>query len=197
MKIKKVQFIKSAVHPKDYPPPDRVEVAIVGRSNVGKSSLINAIFNRKIAKVSSSPGKTRLINFFLLNDNMYFVDLPGYGYASVSKKEKQKWKKMIDDYFKTRQNLGLVILLIDSRHKPTVLDKVMKDYLENLGIPYIVVATKMDKLNQSEKAKAKKIIKETLELPDNVPIILTSSKEKTNINKVVDTIIEKLGLEEN
>lgn len=197
MKIKKVQFIKSAVHPKDYPPPDRAEVAIVGRSNVGKSSLINAIFNRKIAKVSSSPGKTRLINFFLLNDNMYFVDLPGYGYASVSKKEKQKWKKMIDDYFKTRQNLGLVILLVDSRYKPTVSDKVMKDYLEDLEIPYIVIATKMDKLNQREKAKAKKIIKESLELPDNVPIILTSSKEKTNINKVVDTIIEKLGLEEN
>ncbi|HIE58583.1 MAG TPA: YihA family ribosome biogenesis GTP-binding protein [Persephonella sp.] len=197
MKIKKVQFIKSAVSPKDYPPPDRAEVAIVGRSNVGKSSLINAILNRKIAKVSSSPGKTRLINFFLLNDNMYFVDLPGYGYASVSKKEKEKWKKMIDNYFKTRQNLGLVVLLVDSRHKPTVLDKVMKDYLEDLGIPYIVVATKMDKLNQSEKAKAKKIIKETLELPSNVPIILTSSKEKTNIDKVVDTIVKKLGLEKN
>ena len=196
MKIKKVQFIKSAVHPKDYPPPDRAEVAVVGRSNVGKSSLINAIFNRNIAKVSSSPGKTRLINFFLLNDNMYFVDLPGYGYASVSKKEKQKWQKMIDNYFKTRQNLGLVILLVDSRHKPTALDKVMKDYLESLGIPYIVVATKMDKLNQSEKAKAKKIIKQTLELSDDVPIILTSSKEKTNIDKVVDTIIEKLGLVE-
>ena len=196
MKIKKVQFIKSAVHPKDYPPPDRAEVAVVGRSNVGKSSLINAIFNRNIAKVSSSPGKTRLINFFLLNDNMYFVDLPGYGYASVSKKEKQKWQKMIDNYFKTRQNLGLVVLLVDSRHKPTALDKVMKDYLESLGIPYIVVATKMDKLNQSEKAKAKKIIKQTLELPDDVPIILTSSKEKTNIDKVVDTIIEKLGLVE-
>lgn len=188
MKIKKVQFIKSAVLPKDYPPPDKAEVAIVGRSNVGKSSLINAIFNRKIAKVSSSPGKTRLINFFLLNDNMYFVDLPGYGYASVSKKEKQKWKKMIDDYFKTRQNLGLVVLLIDSRHKPTMLDKVMKDYLETLGIPYIIVATKMDKLNQSEKAKVKKIIKETLKLPTNIPIILTSSKEKTNIDEVVDTI---------
>lgn len=197
MKIKKVQFIKSAVSPKDYPPPDRAEVAIVGRSNVGKSSLINAILNRKIAKVSSSPGKTRLINFFLLNDNMYFVDLPGYGYASVSKKEKEKWKKMIDNYFKTRQNLGLVVLLVDSRHKPTVLDKVMKDYLEDLGIPYIVVATKMDKLNQSEKAKAKKIIKETLELPSNVPIILTSSKEKTNIDEVVDTIVKKLGLEKN
>ncbi len=196
MKIKKVQFIKSAVHPKDYPPPDRAEVAVVGRSNVGKSSLINAIFNRNIAKVSSSPGKTRLINFFLLNDNMYFVDLPGYGYASVSKKEKQKWQKMIYNYFKTRQNLGLVVLLVDSRHKPTALDKVMKDYLETLGIPYIVVATKMDKLNQSEKAKAKKIIKQALELPDDVPIILTSSKEKTNIDKVVDTIIEKLGLVE-
>lgn len=197
MKIKKVQFLKSAVHPKDYPPPDRAEVAIVGRSNVGKSSLINAIFNRKIAKVSSSPGKTRLINFFLLNDNMYFVDLPGYGYASVSKKEKQKWQRMIETYFKSRQNLGLVILLVDSRHKPTALDKVMKEYLENLGIPYIVVATKIDKLNQSEKAKAKKTIKETLELSDDIPIILTSSKEKTNIDKVIDAIIDRLGLSEN
>jgi len=197
MKIKKVQFLKSAVEPKDYPPPDRAEVAIVGRSNVGKSSLINAMLNRKIAKVSSSPGKTRLINYFLLNDSIYFVDLPGYGYASVSKKEKQKWKKMLDNYFQNRQNLGLVILLVDSRHKPSQLDVVMKQYLESLGIPYIVVATKMDKLNQSEKSKAKKIIKQTLDLPDEVPVILTSSKEKTNIDQVIKTIFEKLGFTQN
>jgi GTP-binding protein len=123
------------------------------------------------------------------------VDLPGYGYASVSKRERQKWQKMIDNYFKSRQNLGLVILLVDSRHKPTALDKIMKDYLDSLQIPYIVVATKMDKLNQSEKAKAKKVIKETLELPDDIPIILTSSKEKTNIDKVIDTVFKKLKLE--
>jgi len=193
MKIKKVQFIKSAVNPEDYPPPDRAEVAVVGRSNVGKSSLINAIFNRKIAKVSSNPGKTRLINFFLLNDSLYFVDLPGYGYASVSKRERQKWQRMIDKYFKTRQNLGLVILLVDSRHKPTQLDKIMKEYLESLEIPYIVVATKMDKLNQSEKSKAKKIIRETLNLPKEIPVILTSAKDKENIDLVVETIFEKLG----
>lgn len=185
MKIKKVEFIKSAVKPEDYPPPDKPEVAIVGRSNVGKSSLINSLLNRKIAKVSATPGKTRLINFFKINDNFYFVDLPGYGYASVSKAERKKWQKMMDLYFQTRENLKLVILLVDSRHKPTNLDFIMKEYLEALEIPYIVVGTKLDKLNQSEKAKAKKIIKEVLELDDTIPVILTSAKEKINLDQVL------------
>ncbi|RMA93035.1 ribosome biogenesis GTP-binding protein YihA/YsxC [Hydrogenothermus marinus] len=185
MKIKKVEFIKSAVKPEDYPPPDKPEVAIVGRSNVGKSSLINSLLNKKIAKVSATPGKTRLINFFKINDNFYFVDLPGYGYASVSKAERKKWQKMMDLYFQTRENLKLVILLVDSRHKPTNLDFIMKEYLEALEIPYIVVGTKLDKLNQSEKAKAKKIIKEVLELDDTIPVILTSAKEKINLDQVL------------
>ncbi len=191
--VKNVKFIKSAVKPEDYPPPDRPEVAVVGRSNVGKSSLINAIFKRKIAKVSSSPGKTRLINFFLLNEKIYFVDLPGYGYAAVSKAEREKWKKMIEKYFYTRENLGLVILLVDSRHKPTNLDFLMKEWLESLDIPYIIVATKSDKLNQSEKAKVKKIIKQTLELEDNVPIFLTSSKEGTGIKEVMGYVLNFLS----
>jgi len=188
--VKKVKFIKSAVSPKDYPPPHYPEIAIVGRSNVGKSSLINAIFRRNIAKVSSSPGKTRLINFFLLNDSIYFVDLPGYGYASVSKAERQKWKKMIETYFQTRENLSLVIMLVDSRHPPTKLDIMMKEWLEDLGIPYIVVATKSDKLNQSEKAKTIKTIRETLDLPKDFPVFLTSSKEKTGIKELMGYLID-------
>jgi GTP-binding protein len=188
--VKKVKFIKSAVRPQDYPPPDKPEVAIVGRSNVGKSSLINAIFKRNIAKVSSSPGKTRLINFFLLNDKIYFVDLPGYGYAAVSKAEREKWKKMIETYFHTRENLKLVIMLVDSRHKPTNLDILMKEWLEDLGIPYVVVATKADKLNQSEKAKVKKVVKETLNLPKDIPVFLTSSKEGTGIKDLMSYVLD-------
>ncbi len=191
--IKKVQFIKSAVNPKDYPVSKYPEVAVVGRSNVGKSSLINAIFKRKIAKVSSSPGKTRLINFFLLNDKISFVDLPGYGYAAVSKAERSKWKNMIEKYFHTRENLSLVIMLVDSRHPPTRLDIMMKQWLENLGIPFIIVATKADKLNQSEKAKTKKIIKETLNLPKDFPVFLTSAKEGTGIKEVMNYVLEFLS----
>ncbi|NPA13421.1 MAG: YihA family ribosome biogenesis GTP-binding protein [Aquificae bacterium] len=190
--VKSVKFIKSAVEPKDYPQPHFPEIAVVGRSNVGKSSLINAIFNRNIAKVSASPGKTRLINYFLLNDNIYFVDLPGYGYAKVSKAEKNRWKKMIENYFRNRENLSLVILLVDSRHPPTKLDIMMKDWLEALGIPYIVVATKMDKLNQSQKAKALKTIRETLGLPKDFPVFLTSSKEKTGIKELVSYILKHI-----
>ncbi len=188
--VKKVKFLKSAVKPEDYPPPDKPEIAVVGRSNVGKSSLINAIFKRNIAKVSSSPGKTRLINFFLLNDKIYFVDLPGYGYAAVSKAEREKWKRMIEKYFYTRDNLKLVILLVDSRHKPTKLDIMMKEWLDSLHIPYVIVATKADKLNQSEKAKVKKVIKETLNLPKETKIFLTSSKEGTGIKELMSYVLD-------
>ncbi|MBK3332239.1 YihA family ribosome biogenesis GTP-binding protein [Persephonella atlantica] len=191
--VKTVKFIKSAVNPKDYPPPHFPEIAIVGRSNVGKSSLINAIFKRNIAKVSASPGKTRLINFFLLNDRIYFVDLPGYGYAKVSKAEREKWRRMIETYFKVRENLSLVIMLVDSRHQPTRLDIMMKQWLESLDIPYVVVATKADKLNQSEKAKAVKTIRKVLNLPENIPVFLTSSKEKTGIKELMGYIFNKIS----
>ncbi len=190
--IKKVDFLTSAVKPKDYPPPTKPEVAVVGRSNVGKSSLINSIFKRSIAKVSSTPGKTRLVNFFSLNDKIYFVDLPGYGYAAVSKKEREKWKDMIEQYFYNRPNLKLVLFLVDSRYKPTNLDILMKEWLESLEIPYAIVATKVDKLNQSEKARLKKMIRDTLDLPDNIPIFLTSAKEGTGIKELVSYIFSAL-----
>lgn len=192
MSIKNVKFLKSAVKPEDYPPPDKPEVAIVGRSNVGKSSLINAIFKRSIAKVSSTPGKTRLINFFTLNDEIYFVDLPGYGFASVSQKERLNWQKMIENYLLNRENLKLIIMLVDTRYPPTNLDILMKQWLESFEKPYIVVGTKIDKLNQSEKAKAKKIIKETLDLDEGNEIFLVSSKEGTGIDNLIVEIFKKV-----
>lgn len=187
--IKDIKFIKSAVKPQDFPPPDKPEVAVVGRSNVGKSSLINAIFKRSIAKVSATPGKTRLINFFSFSDQIYFVDLPGYGFASVSKSERINWQKMIEGYLLNRENLKLVIMLVDSRYPPTQLDFLMKEWLESYGIPYIVVATKADKLNQSEKARVKKVVKETLQL-DHDNIFLTSAKEGTGIGELINYIFE-------
>ncbi|WP_297887042.1 ribosome biogenesis GTP-binding protein YihA/YsxC [Sulfurihydrogenibium sp.] len=192
MSIKNVKFLKSAVKPEDYPPPDKPEVAIVGRSNVGKSSLINAIFKRSIAKVSSTPGKTRLINFFTLNDEIYFVDLPGYGFASVSQKERLNWQKMIENYLLNRENLKLIIMLVDTRYPPTNLDILMKQWLESFEKPYIVVGTKIDKLNQSEKAKAKKIIKEILDLDEGNEIFLVSSKEGTGIDNLIVEIFKKV-----
>jgi len=192
MSTLKVEFIKSATNIKDYPKPDKPEIAIVGRSNVGKSSLLNAIFKRSIAKVSAKPGKTRLINFFSFNDKIYFVDLPGYGFASVSKAEKEKWQKMIEEYLLNRENLKYVIMLVDSRHPPTSLDKLMKDWLESFGLNYIVVATKADKLNQSEKAKTTKIIREELNLDKDKPVFLTSAKEGTGIKELLSYIFESL-----
>lgn len=189
--IKDIKFIKSAVKTEDFPPPNKPEVAVVGRSNVGKSSLINAIFKRSIAKVSATPGKTRLINFFSFGDDIYFVDLPGYGFASVSKSERINWQKMIENYLLNRENLKLVIMLVDSRYPPTNLDFLMKQWLESYNIPYIIVATKVDKLNQSEKAKVKKSIKQALEL-DHSNIILTSAKEGTGIGELISYIFESV-----
>ncbi|MBX0310382.1 MAG: ribosome biogenesis GTP-binding protein YihA/YsxC [Sulfurihydrogenibium sp.] len=193
--LKSVKFVKSAVKPEDFPPPNKPEIAIVGRSNVGKSSLINAIFKRSIAKVSATPGKTKLINFFLLNDDIYFVDLPGYGFATVSHKEKQNWKRMIEDYLLNRENLNLIIMLVDTRYPPTNLDVLMKEWLESFEKPYIVVGTKIDKLNQSEKAKAEKVIRETLDLSKDVPVYLVSAKEGTNIDKLTNDILSMVKLE--
>lgn len=189
--IKSVRFIKSAIKPQEFPLPDKPEVAVVGRSNVGKSSLINAIFKRSIAKVSATPGKTRLINFFSFGDDLYFVDLPGYGFASISKSGRLNWQKMIEDYLLNRENLKMIIMLVDSRYPPTNLDFLMKEWLESHSIPYVVVATKVDKLNQSEKARVKKVIKETLELKHD-RIILTSAKEGMGIGDLISFILENI-----
>ena len=151
MKVKSAQFIKSATSPEHYPRDGRPEVAFMGRSNVGKSSLINSLLGVKgLAKTSSTPGRTQLINFFRINEAFTFVDLPGYGYARVPSEVKRQWGPMIEKYLATRPNLVLSILITDSRHEPSKLDLLMKEWLSERGKPFVIVATKADKLSSNQ-----------------------------------------------
>ena len=151
MKVTSATFVKSATSPEHYPRDRRPEIAFMGRSNVGKSSLMNSLLGvRGLARTSSTPGRTQLINFFLINDAFYFVDLPGYGYARVPRDVKKHWGPMVEKYLATRANLVLSILITDSRHGPTELDLLMKEWLEARGKPFIIIATKADKLSSNQ-----------------------------------------------
>jgi GTP-binding protein len=151
MKIKSAKFVKSATSPEHYPRDGRPEIAFMGRSNVGKSSLINSLLGVKgLARTSNTPGRTQLVNFFLINESFYFVDLPGYGYARVPSAVKREWGPMVDKYLATRPNLVLSIVITDSRHEPTDLDLRMKEWLEAKGKPFVIVATKADKLSSNQ-----------------------------------------------
>jgi len=176
LQIKKAEFVSSFVDMKGLPQDNFPEIALVGRSNVGKSSLINKLVNRKnLAKSSSTPGKTRLINYYCINNNWYMVDLPGYGYAKVSKAEKEKWGKMIEKYLSSREQLQGVIQLIDIRHPPSENDIIMKQWLEHIKLPILMVATKADKVSRNEKNKSLAVIKKTLNLlPGQSPIVFSA-----------------------
>ena len=189
-KIINSDFVISAVKREQYPETGLVEVAFVGRSNVGKSSLINSITNRKkLAKVSQTPGKTRLINFFIINnDEFYLVDLPGYGYAKVSKKEKESWGKTIETYLNGRKELKRVILLVDSRHKPTADDIQMHEWIKFYGYDEIVVATKSDKISNNDIKKSEKIIRDTLKLSKEDKLYFFSSLNKKGKDELVDKL---------
>lgn len=196
MIIKSSEFIISAVKRNQYPVDNRVEIAFVGRSNVGKSSIINALTNRRhLAKVSQTPGKTRLINFFLINNDFYLVDLPGYGYAKVSKKEKESWGKTIDTYLHGRDELKRVVLLVDSRHKPTADDIMMYEWIKHYGYDVIVVATKSDKLSNNELPKSRKLIKETLKLTPEDRFYFFSSLNKKGRDELIDNLFADLASE--
>jgi GTP-binding protein len=189
MRIKQSEFITSAVKREQYPIDNRIEVAFVGRSNVGKSSIINSLTNRKkLAKVSQTPGKTRLVNFFLINNDFYLVDLPGYGYAKVSKSEKDSWGKTVEMYLTNREQLKRVVLLVDSRHKPTGDDIIMNEWFKHFGYDVTVVATKSDKLTKNELRKSEKVIKETLKLSADDKLYFFSSLNKEGKDQLIDNL---------
>lgn len=179
MKIKKSEFVTSAVTKDQYPISALPEIAMVGRSNVGKSSLINMLLNRKnLARTSSTPGKTQLINFFNIDSKFTLVDLPGYGYARVSKSQKATWGKIIETYLKERKNLLEVILLVDLRHKPTDEDVQMYNWIKSFGFNGIVVGTKHDKIKKSQLHKHKKIIRDTLGMEEHAVLVTSSTSDR-------------------
>lgn len=190
IKIINSDFVISAVKREQYPITGLPEVAFVGRSNVGKSSIINAITNRKkLAKVSQTPGKTRLINFFIINgDKFYLVDLPGYGYAKVSKTEKASWGNTIETYLNDREQLKRVVLLVDSRHKPTADDIQMHEWIKFYGYNEVVIATKSDKLSNNELRKSEKVIRETLNLSNEDKLYFFSSVNKKGKDELIDNL---------
>ena len=154
MKITRAEIEISAVKKEQYPKTNLPEIALAGRSNVGKSSFINRIIGRKnLVRTSSKPGKTRTLNFYLINDAFYFVDVPGYGYAQVSKREREKWGQMMEEYFETREQLQLVVLIVDLRHEPTREDIQMVEYVNYLNIPLLIVATKLDKIPKTKRER--------------------------------------------
>ena len=189
IEIKKAELVAVTADPKQYPPDELYEIAFAGRSNVGKSSLLNLLTNRKkLARVSQSPGKTRTINFYEINDSFRIVDLPGYGYAKVSKSVSESWGKMMERYFETRQGLLKVIQLVDIRHEPSKQDVQMYDYLKHYGLDGIVVATKADKISRNQYQKSEKVIRQTLGMKPEDKVIPISSLRKTGHEKLLEEI---------
>ena len=193
-KINNSDFVISAVKRDQYPTTGLPEIAFVGRSNVGKSSIINALTNRrKLAKVSQTPGKTRLINFFIINnDQLYLVDLPGYGYAKVSKTEKASWGNTIETYLNVRNELKRVVLLVDSRHKPTADDIQMHEWIKFYGYDEVIIATKSDKLSNNELRKNEKVIRDTLKLTKEDKLYFFSSVNKKGKDELIDTLFSPI-----
>lgn len=193
MNLHNAEFIISAVADKQYPKGDLPEVAMVGRSNVGKSSLINKILNRKnFARVSSKPGKTTTINFYSIDKKLMLVDLPGYGYAKVSKKEKEKWGGMIEFYLQSRDNMKAIFLLVDSRHEPSEDDIIMLKWIRAYSKDFYVVATKSDKLKPSQKQQALDLIKDVM-IVDDEHFIPFSAETGEGKDKIL-SLLEKMAL---
>lgn len=193
MKITKSELLGTVVRPDQYPEEGSPEIALAGRSNVGKSSLINCLINRKnLARTSGQPGKTQTLNFYNINDEFRFVDLPGYGYARVSKKERDRWAKMIETYINCRKSLCEIILLLDIRHSPSQNDILMYEWIKSLGFNGIVVATKCDKISRGGWMKHVSVIQRELNVKNRGFIIPFSASKKINKEKVWQVIEEIL-----
>ena len=189
LNTQKVEFVRSASGPKDFPRESLPQVAFAGRSNVGKSSVINRLLNRKnFARVGSAPGKTVHINYFLVDEKLYLVDLPGYGYAQVSQAEKDRWARLIQSWFDDPTLMTLGVLIVDARHKPTANDVTMADYFKATGKPWVVVANKLDKLKKSEIEPNLALTRETLALPDGVEIVPFSAEKGTGREELLGLI---------
>ncbi|AZO94229.1 ribosome biogenesis GTP-binding protein YihA/YsxC [Halocella sp. SP3-1] len=191
MRFKNPVFISSAYSNNDYPQHNFPEIAFSGRSNVGKSSMINKLLNRnKLARTSSQPGRTQSINFFNIDDRFVLVDLPGYGFAKVPLKVKKEWGRLIDDYLYNRTNLVGIVQIIDARHKPTKDDFMMVNWLKDTGIPTIIAATKVDKLKKSQQSKQKKLIRETLQLAEDMDFCFFSAKTGEGKDQIFNFIVD-------
>mgnify|MGYP003308775310 CR=1 FL=1 len=189
MNLHNVEFLISAANPKDFPGNRLPEIAFAGKSNVGKSSVINRILQRKnFARVGEKPGKTIHVNYFTIDKTCYFVDLPGYGYAKVSQKEKDRWGKLMEDYF-AAQRIDLGILIVDSRHPPTNNDITMANWFLDSGCPFVVVANKLDKLKKSEIEPNLQTIREDLNLPEECPIVPFSAEKGTGRDDLLKIIL--------
>lgn len=177
MNVNNVELVISAVRPDQYPEDGLPEFALAGRSNVGKSSFINKMIGRKsMARISSKPGKTQTLNFYKIEEKLFYVDVPGYGYAKVSKSEREAWGKMIERYITDREPLRAVVQIVDLRHPPSRDDVAMYDFMKHFDIPCIVIATKADKIPKGKWDKHKKIVRDTLEMEKTDPLIVFSSE---------------------
>lgn len=193
MNLNNVEFLISAASPGDFPHDDRKEIAFAGKSNVGKSSVINRVLQRKnFARVGEIPGKTIHVNYFLVDQKCYFVDLPGYGYAKVSQKEKARWAKLMEDYFAANR-IHLGILIVDARHAPTNNDITMAQWFYDNGCPLVVVANKLDKLKKSEIEPNLRTIREDLELPEEYPVIPFSAEKGTGRDDLIKIIFNTVN----
>lgn len=186
MKCKSAKFVAAATLPTSFPKDQRPEIVFLGRSNVGKSSLLNSLLGVKgLARTSSTPGRTQSINFFLINEEFYFVDLPGYGYAKTSQENRRAWGQLIEKYLAERKQLMLSILIVDARHEPSPLDIQMKSWLQHFELPFLVVSTKIDKLSANEQRKSWQSVKKVLGTERIIPY---SSVTRAGANQVWDEI---------
>ena len=195
MDFTKAEFVKSSVSPKDFIRDGRPQVTFAGRSNVGKSSVINSIVRRKnFARVGSQPGKTSQINYFLIDQRAYLTDLPGYGYAKVSKNERDRWARLMESYFAESGLISLGVMIVDARHKPTADDVTMATWFKDSGCPLIVAANKSDKVKKSQLADNIELIRETLSLQENSDIVVYSAEKNTGRDELIAAIEKHLSL---